>query len=71
MTDDREIARRAADLQARAREYPMGQVPGYIEWSERKLAEGVSPALIAHLDGTSMWLLPEDLEVALAKGEGT
>lgn len=61
MPDDRELARRALDFQARAKEYRLLDIPGYTAWSNRKLAEGVSPALIAHLDATSMILLPEEL----------
>jgi hypothetical protein len=38
----------------------MMDLPGYMSWSSRKLAEGESEALIAHLDATSAWLLPED-----------
>jgi hypothetical protein len=60
MPDDRELARRCLEFQARARDYRMVDLPGYIEWSQRKLAEGESEALIAHLDATSAWLLPED-----------
>jgi len=60
MDDDPEIARRAIDFQARARDYRMIDLPGYMEWSERKLAEGESQALIAHLDATGMCLLPEE-----------
>jgi len=59
---DREIARRALDYQARVRDYPLMKVPGYMTWSKRKLDEGESEALIAHLDATSMGLLPEELE---------
>lgn len=58
--EDREIARRAADLQARARDYRLLDLPGYGAWSKRRLDEGESDALIAHLDATSMWLLPEE-----------
>ena len=61
MADDREIARRALDLQDRAKDYAMSQIPGYSEWSERKLAQGESEAFILNLDAQSMWLLPEDL----------
>jgi len=60
--DDREIARRALDFQARARDFRMMELPGYMDWSERKLAAGGAEALIAHLDATSMWLTPEDAE---------
>jgi hypothetical protein len=60
MVDDRDIARRSLDLQARARDYRMSDLPGYMEWSERKLAEGESDALMANLDAHSAWLLPED-----------
>lgn len=38
----------------------MVDLPGYMTWSSRKLAEGVSEALIAHLDATSVWLRPEN-----------
>ena len=61
MSDDREIARRALDFQARARDYRLLDVPGYSAWSQRKLAEGESDALIAHLDATSMCRLPEEI----------
>lgn len=60
MTDDREIARHAVELHARAQDYRLMDLPGYMEWSERKLKAGESPALIAHIDATSMWLLPEE-----------
>ncbi len=62
MPSDEDIARRALDLQRRARDYPLVVVPGYSEWSERKLAEGGNEAFIANLDATSMWLLPEELD---------
>ena len=61
MADDQEVARRALDLQARARDYALASIPAYQEWSERKLNEGESPALIANLDATSMSLLPEEM----------
>ena len=61
MEDDREIARRALDLQARAKDYAMFQIPGYSEWSDRKLAEGESEAFILNLDEQNIWLRPEDL----------
>ena len=60
--DDREIARRSADFQARGRDFRLVDIPGYMEWSQRKLEEGESEALIAHLDATSMWLRPEEVE---------
>ncbi|WP_153233252.1 hypothetical protein [Glaciimonas soli] len=31
-------------------------------WSERQPSEGASEALIAHLDATSMWLLPKEID---------
>jgi len=79
MPDDQEIARRALDFQARARDYALVSIPAYQEWSERKLNEGESPALIAHLDATSLWLRPEevagvsesDFEEMLADLKGT
>jgi hypothetical protein len=40
----------------------MMDLPGYVAWSRRKLAEGESEALIVHLDATSAWLLPEDAD---------
>lgn len=39
---------------------PLVSVPGYMEWSERKLGEGESPTLIASLDGESISVAPED-----------
>ena len=61
MPDDHEIARRALDFQARAKDYAMSQIPGYSEWSDRKLAEGESEAFILNLDEQNIWLRPEDL----------
>jgi len=62
MSSDKEIALRSLDMQARARDYSLVEIPLYMNWAERKLAEGESAALIAHLDATSMWLLPEELQ---------
>ena len=61
MATDREIAERAMDMQARARDYRLMEIPGYVAWSNKKLDEGESPAFVANLDATNMWLLPEDL----------
>jgi hypothetical protein len=61
MDDDKEIARRALDYQARSRAFRLLDIPGYMEWSKRRLREGESEALIAHLDATNMYLLPEEL----------
>lgn len=61
MADDKEIARRALDFQARARDYRLMDIPGYMEWSHRRLREGVTEASIAYLDAVSMMLLPEEL----------
>ncbi|MFZ6876215.1 hypothetical protein ACO0LF_29475 [Undibacterium sp. Di27W] len=38
------------------------EIPAYMPWSEKKLAEGEFPAFIAHLDASNMWLLPEELQ---------
>jgi hypothetical protein len=54
VVDDREIARRVLDEQARARNYPMCEVTASIGWSKRKLAEGESEAFIANLDARGM-----------------
>ncbi len=61
MATDKEIALRVLDFQARARNYPLMEIPGYMKWSERKISEGESPVLIAHLDATGMILLPEEV----------
>jgi hypothetical protein len=61
MPDDGDIARRALDRQARARDYALASIPAYQEWSKRRLAEGEPPALIANLDAQAMWLLPEEV----------
>jgi hypothetical protein len=60
--DDREIARRAIEFQKTAKDYRMLDVPGYTSWSERKLNEGESADLIAHLDAMAMCLTPADLK---------
>jgi hypothetical protein len=49
------------DLERRAKDVRLLDVPGYIAWSKRKLSEGGNEAYIAHLDSMSMWLLPEDV----------
>ena len=61
MPNDREIARRSLDYRARAKDYALVAIPVYQEWSKKKLEQGESPALIAHLDAMSMWLLPEEV----------
>ena len=61
LEDDREIARRALDFQARAKDYSLIELPGYVEWATRKLREGESAALIANLDALGMTLLPEEV----------
>jgi len=40
----------------------MLDIPGYMEWANRMLAEGKSTILIAHLDSISLRLLPEEIE---------
>ena len=61
MNRDEEIAKRAVEHQQRARDIPMTQIPAYQEWSKRKLGDGEAPALIANLDATAMWLMPEEI----------
>lgn len=60
METDKEIALRGQALRDRARDVHLIQLPGYMQWSERKLSEGVSPALIENLDSRTMFLLPEE-----------
>ncbi|PXX37795.1 hypothetical protein [Undibacterium pigrum] len=62
MSTDREIAERVKHLQKSARDFGLIEIPGYTDWSNRKLAEGESEALIANLDARSMWLTPEEVE---------
>lgn len=40
---------------------PLVSVPGYMEWSERRLGEGESPTLIANLDAQSITLRAEEV----------
>jgi hypothetical protein len=68
MADDRELVQKALERAAREREYPLLQIPAYQAWSKRKLEAGESDALIAHLDATSMCLLPEEVD-ALTDGD--
>jgi hypothetical protein len=49
------------DSKERAKDIPMLEIPGYMEWANRMLDEGKSAILITHLDSTSMCLLPEDM----------
>jgi hypothetical protein len=70
MTTDKEVAVHALDMQARARDYGLIELPAYMAWSERKIAEGESEALIANLDARCIWLRPEQVpEVGEAKFE--
>lgn len=41
-------------------EVPLPSLPGYMEWSERRLGEGESPVLMASLDAQSVALRPEE-----------
>lgn len=61
MESDKEIAGRTLDLQSRGKDFPLVALPAYAAWSRRKLDDGVSPALIAHLDAMSMFGLPEEV----------
>ena len=61
MDNDREIARRAIDFAARGKDFRLLDIPTYKEWAKRQLKAGVSRALIAHLDATNMFLMPEEL----------
>ena len=36
-------------------------IPGYMEWSNKKIESGGSADLIANLDSTCMWLSPEEI----------
>lgn len=49
------------DGKEQAKDIPMVDIPGYMEWANRMLDEGKSTILIAHLDSTSMCLLPEEI----------
>jgi len=42
-------------------DYRLPDLPGYRAWSQQRLAEGESEAMIAHLDATCAWLSPEDV----------
>lgn len=41
-------------------EVPLVSVPGYMEWSERKLGEGESPVLISALDARAITVHSEE-----------
>lgn len=58
---DREIAKRSLGMQSRASNVRLLQIAAYTSWTKRKLDEGVSDVLIAHLDSTAIWLVPEDI----------
>ena len=61
MESERELVRRTLDLQMRGKDYGLSEISNYKLWSERKLREGISPAFIANLDATCMFLLPEEV----------
>ena len=60
MPSDEELARSAMEHQKQAREVSLTQIPLYVDWSKRKLAEGESPAFIASLDATPIWATPDE-----------
>src|SRR5262245_32014242 len=59
--DDREVTRPSLDLQGRARDFRLLDLPGFLEWSRRKTAEGQSRVLLARLGATNVWLFPHDV----------
>jgi hypothetical protein len=61
MTTEQDQARAFLDLQKRGHDFRLLDIPAYKRWSKRKLDEGVSDALIAHLDATCMFMLPEEV----------
>lgn len=67
MGTEKEVALRVQALRNNGRDVPMMQLSGYMEWSRSKLDEGVSPAVIAHLDSMSMFLLPEEDQTVSAE----
>jgi hypothetical protein len=36
-------------------------IPGYLEWSNKKIESRGSPDIIANLDSNCMWLSPEEI----------
>ncbi len=50
-------------MRTELRECHLIDIPGYHEWSRSKLAAGESASLIAHLDATSLWILPACAEL--------
>ena len=62
MSSDKEIALRSLDFQARARDYPLVEIPQYKRWVEQKLSEGESEFFIIKLDATTLCILPEEVQ---------
>ncbi len=62
MTDERELVQRNLEMQQGGRDFALIELPGYSQWAERKIEEGESEAVIAHMDSMSMFLLPEEAE---------
>jgi hypothetical protein len=42
-------------------EVPLVSLPGYMEWSERRLGAGESPVLIANLDAQTITIRPGEM----------
>ena len=61
MADDQEIARKAERIRNEGKDYAMGKIPGFMEWCEKKSSAGCAEAVLDHMLGMSMFLLPEDL----------
>ncbi|MCI5165721.1 MAG: hypothetical protein D3903_06400 [Candidatus Electrothrix sp. GM3_4] len=62
MSSDEDIARRSIEMQNRAKDYSLCELPGYWEWCKKKQTQGIPQDIIMHLDSMCMWLLPEDAQ---------
>ena len=51
----------SADFDHKYKPVKISHLPGYSEWSQKKLDSGVLPDTIAYLDSLQTWLRPEDI----------
>jgi len=61
LADDREIAKRVDDMQAKVKDYALVELPGFREWCNKKSSSGGNEAAIDHMLAISMFLLPKEV----------
>ena len=61
---DAELVQSMYYRQANEKKYSYFDLPGYSDWSTRKLNEGVGPEILGHLEAFTLIMLPEEAAAA-------